>query len=309
MVLREQTDSQNENLENPLGALNDIVTDVSENIDSGLQLLEQNINQLKDDLLSSEMVATIAQIPIIGQIFSDVLADLNGSNTEIDSEQLQTRFHESAVNLGVELTPQQSEIFSWTAEARDFWNQHLPQGVPSMPPSVLAIMMSTFQIESRFNTQAANPHSSAAGLAQFLSGTWNGYKESTGPTLVENGICSQAELNAPNARTANPRLMIYMTYSYMIKSYQVLARNNLVQQGWDTPDLAYMLYVCHHHGAGDGPKYLRYRASNDPQEVARIRASMVNTWDGWTYGERMRTASNQWKNRLLSPEDENTAIT
>jgi hypothetical protein len=165
----------------------------------------------------------------------------------------------------------------------------------------MSVLFGTIQGESNFNFFAANRRSSARGLTQFISGTWNGYIERSGPLLVSQGIVTNEELMNPNARTENPRLMIYMTFSYMIRSYQALQRNGLVPNGWDTPDIAYMLYVCHHHGSGDGPKYLRYKASNDPAEVARIRATMSNTWDNWTYGDRVRRYSSEWDARFRSP--------
>lgn len=55
-------------------------------------------------------------------------------------------------------------------------------------PGDIDTVMRVIACESGFNPDAKNPRSSAAGIAQFLRGTWNWVAENTGsPTYAEGG--------------------------------------------------------------------------------------------------------------------------
>ena len=252
---RESTNSQEGT---PLRA-RDILGNFTDTINESLSTLESKFNEVSNNVKEA-LANIIKDVPILNEIFANFISEALEIGEEIDnlsSGELDSRVLERAENLGVELTETQRNIYNWSRESINFWNNNLPEGVPAMPPRAIGWLFGVFQSESNFRVDAANSRSSARGLGQFLTRTWDGYIERYGGKLVQENLFTQSQLQNPNARTENPKLMVYMTTKYLINSYQSLARNGLVPQGWQTPNIEFMLYVIHHHGSGDGPKYIK----------------------------------------------------
>jgi hypothetical protein len=281
--------------------IDDISNHVDSTIDSTLGDLEAKVSEAFDPV-KVNVASMLEQIPVLGVLMSDFIANLKAdglNTTAMAAPEVTTRFNEYISAAGVELTPVQREIFGWTQESIQFWNQNLPEGVPSMPPSVTGMMFGLMEKESGFNYTAANPNSSARGLGQFLTSSWRSYIEDFGP-LLQQGAFTAEEINNPNARTENPRLMVYMINRFIIRSYSRLSAKGFLPQGWQTENIEFMLYICHHHGAADGIRHLRYLQTNDPQEQQAIRQSMVNPQflDGWDYGETTAKSMRDWQARF-----------
>lgn len=280
------------------------VEELSSSIDENLTGLATKLNEIKETFLNSFGLNQI-EANGLANAFTSFLEALAGTGVVIANltpEQINTRFDEYAVNENVQLTPNQRMVFGYARESMSFWNNNLPSGVPSMPGNVMGMIFGIIQKESRFRFDAANPRSSARGLGQFLTSTWNGYIERYGPQLVASGVFTQEELNNPNARTENPRLMVFMINRYLIKSFESLNRAGFLPNGWQTENIEFMLYLCHHHGAGDAVKHLRYLQARTPEEKNRIRASMRNPQflDNWDYGEQTARVMSEWQSRFQS---------
>ncbi len=278
-----------------------LLDQMSVDIDQTLASLESSV-EIAKNRLKFDVATMLEQIPGMSLVFGEFIASLKASGQDIAAmtpAAVATGLTEYANASGVELTSNQREIFGWTQESIQFWNQNLPEGVPAMPPKVTGIMFGLMEKESGFEYAAANGSSSARGLGQFLTSSWRSYIVDFGPLLQQSAFTAE-EINNPNARTENPRLMVYMINRFILRSYSRLSAKGFLPQGWDTENIEFMLYICHHHGAGDGIKHLKYLQTNDPQEQLAIRESMVNPQflDGWDYGERTAQSMREWQARF-----------
>lgn len=137
-----------------------------------------------------------------------------------------------------------------------------------LPPAALAAIVDAEAAKRRdgsWNTHSRNPRSSAAGLGQFLSGTWEGEAERPGTWLNrvshERGWLDSAGRITADARAGLLALRYDATAS--IEATADYARRNLdrletagVRIGESAREIARAAYLGHHLGPGDSVRFL-----------------------------------------------------
>lgn len=154
-----------------------------------------------------------------------------------------------------------------------------------IPPAALAAIVdaeSARLADGSWNAGSRNPRSSAAGLGQFLSGTWVGEAERRGTWL--NGVATQrgwldrdgkvaAAVRAPLlALRFEPGASIQATADYARRSLDTLGRAG-VSIGSDTSGIARAAYLGHHLGTGDAIRFLRGGLGDE--RAARLLSAQV----------------------------------
>ncbi len=137
-----------------------------------------------------------------------------------------------------------------------------------IPPSALAAIVdaeSGKRPDGSWNSMSRNPRSSAAGLGQFLSGTWIGEAERPGTWL--NGVARErgwldgrgrVQAGARGALLAmryEPGAAIEATADYARSNLRRLERAGVVI-GADPASVASAAYLSHHLGPGDAVRFL-----------------------------------------------------
>lgn len=138
-----------------------------------------------------------------------------------------------------------------------------------LPPATLAAVVdaeAAKRPDGRWNLMSRNPRSSAAGLGQFLSGTWVGMAEQPGNYLNDlarkNGWLDGNNRVLSGAR--GPLLALRYNAEASINSIADYAQRNIRlirNAGIQTPDnaisMAQLAYLGHHLGPGDAIRYLK----------------------------------------------------
>ena len=120
--------------------------------------------------------------------------------------------------------------------------------------------------DGSWNLMSRNPRSSAAGLGQFLSGTWIGMAQKPGnwlyDTAMQKGWLTDNGRVKPSARSS--LLALRYDAEASINSIADYARSNItvirkagVRAGEDSQTLARIAYLGHHLGPGDAIRYLK----------------------------------------------------
>ncbi|MBB3032452.1 peptidoglycan-binding protein [Alteriqipengyuania lutimaris] len=138
-----------------------------------------------------------------------------------------------------------------------------------LPPATLAAIVdaeAAKRSDGSWNLMSRNPRSSAAGLGQFLSGTWIGMAQKPGNWLHdvarEKGWLNANGKVAPAARGS----LLALRYDADASIYSIAdyARSNIatirragVETGEDPQALARVAYLGHHLGPGDAIRYLK----------------------------------------------------
>ncbi len=144
-----------------------------------------------------------------------------------------------------------------------------------LPPALLATIVqaeATTGADGRWLTFSRNPRSSAAGLGQFLSGTWISEAERPGTRLHEiagdHGWLNGRGHVVSEARSA--LLQLRYDGDTAIHAIADYARKNLDQLraagltvGTSIESLAQSAYVGHHLGLGDAIRFLKGELSPD----------------------------------------------
>ncbi|GAA3699387.1 hypothetical protein GCM10022268_06980 [Sphingomonas cynarae] len=170
--------------------------------------------------------------------------------------------------------------------------------------------------DGSWQTWSRNPRSSAAGLGQFLAGTWQGMAEIPGTWLNQqargNGWLDAHGKVAAGARSAllalryDPAASINSVADYARRNIDGLARAGVTDRdtGGNTAQLA---YLGHHLGLGDAIRFMR---GGLPESRARV---LLNAQVGTAGSERRieaaggaRAAHRSWLmgylDRKFSPE-------
>lgn len=137
-----------------------------------------------------------------------------------------------------------------------------------LPPAALAAIVDAEAAKRRdgsWNTHSRNPRSSAAGLGQFLSGTWEGEAERPG-TWLNRVAHERGWLDAAGRVTAGaraPLLALRYDATASIEATADYARRNLdrldaagVRIGDSAREIARAAYLGHHLGPGDSVRFL-----------------------------------------------------
>ncbi|NIJ20850.1 hypothetical protein FHS95_002542 [Sphingomonas naasensis] len=164
----------------------------------------------------------------------------------------------SATGTGLQLGPnaRYAETFK-VAEART--------GLPASALAAIVDAEAAKAGDGSWNTHSRNPRSSAAGLGQFLSGTWVELAQTQGSWL--NGYASERGWLDGRGRlqTGNRAELLALRYDPKASILGVadLAKGNLdrlekagVRVRTDAETLAKAAYLGHHLGLGDAKKFL-----------------------------------------------------
>lgn len=139
-------------------------------------------------------------------------------------------------------------------------------GLPATTLAAIVDAEAAKRPDGSWNLMSRNPRSSAAGLGQFLSGTWIGMAQKPGTWLYDmaqqKGWLTESGRVAPAARGSLLALRYDATAS--INSIADYARSNIatirrsgVRTGDDPQALARIAYLGHHLGPGDAIRYLK----------------------------------------------------
>lgn len=147
-----------------------------------------------------------------------------------------------------------------------------------------------------WNTMSRNPRSSAAGLGQFLSGTWEQLAETSGTWLnqvaSQNGWLDGRGRVQPGARSE----LLALRYDGQASILGVadLAKMNLtrleqsgIRVNADAETLAKSAYLSHHLGLGDAKKFLA--GGIEPGRARMLLAAQIG---GGAADQRIATTGN-----------------
>lgn len=160
-----------------------------------------------------------------------------------------------AVQSAVRREPRKTPFTASTPAA---WADHVARAAErtGVPARILTGIINA-EVGSSWNPAARNPRSSAAGLGQFLAGTWLGEARRAGSWLNararELGLVDDAGRPAPDARER--LLALRHDGATMIEALADFTRENLrrLPAGGDPLRLA---YLAHHLGLADARRYL-----------------------------------------------------
>lgn len=158
-------------------------------------------------------------------------------------------------------------------------------GLPAAALAAIVDAEAAHRPDGSWNTHSRNPRSSAAGLTQFLSGTWTGEAERAGTWLNrvahDRGWIDGSGRVAPAARAA----LLALRYEPVaaIEAAADYARRNLdrlesagVRIGDSAREIARAAYLGHHLGAGDAVRFLSV-SGLAPQRASRLLAAQIGS--------------------------------
>ena len=139
-------------------------------------------------------------------------------------------------------------------------------GLPAATLAAIVDAEAAKRPDGSWNLHSRNPRSSAAGLGQFLSGTWIGMAQTPGNWLHD--VAQQKGWLTPSGRVApgakSPLLALRYEAEASINSIADYARSNIatirsagVATGEDPQALARTAYLGHHLGPGDAIRFLK----------------------------------------------------
>lgn len=156
-------------------------------------------------------------------------------------------------------------------------------GLPSAALAAIVDAEAAKRGDGSWNPHSRNPRSSAAGLGQFLAGTWEGEAERPGTWLNraahERGWLDQAGRVTSGARAELLALRYDATAS--IEATADYARRNLdrleaagVRIGDSAREIARAAYLGHHLGPGDSVRFLGVNGL-DPSRARRLLEAQI----------------------------------
>jgi len=154
-----------------------------------------------------------------------------------------------------------------------------------IPAAALATIVDAEAARGRdgsWNVHSRNPRSSAAGLGQFLSGTWEGEAERPGTWLNgearRRGWLNEAGQVSADARGSllalryDPEASINATADYARRNLQRLERAG-ADIGEGVAEIARAAYLGHHLGPGDAARFLT--GGLEPARARRLLNAQV----------------------------------
>ncbi len=150
-------------------------------------------------------------------------------------------------------------------------------GIPATALAAIVNAEAAKDSAGQWNVYSRNSRSSAAGLGQFLSRTWEGMAETRGTWLNQTAQAKGWLDRSGQVRTAARAELLQLRYNATasIETTADYARFNLktlqrsgVPTGEDPSAVARTAYLAHHLGAGDAIKYLKTGLTDE-------RASML----------------------------------
>ncbi len=139
-------------------------------------------------------------------------------------------------------------------------------GIPATALAAIVNAEAAKNSAGQWNTYSRNSRSSAAGLGQFLSRTWEGMAETRGTWLNQTAQAKGWLDRSGQVRSAARAELLQLRYNATasIETTADYARVNLktlqrsgVATGDDPSAVARTAYLAHHLGAGDAIKYLK----------------------------------------------------
>lgn len=155
-------------------------------------------------------------------------------------------------------------------------------GIPSAALSAIIGAEAGRDKNGAWNPLSRNPRSSAAGLGQFLSGTWLGLARQAGTWLNaharEAGLIDSAGTIAPGAKSAllamryDPQAAIESVADYARANVERLRHAN-ASIGESTSEIARAAYIGHHLGSGDAIRF--YNGRLDANRAAHLLSAQI----------------------------------
>lgn len=139
-------------------------------------------------------------------------------------------------------------------------------GIPATALAAIVNAEAAKDSAGQWNTYSRNSRSSAAGLGQFLSRTWEGMAETRGTWLNQTAQAKGWLDRSGQVRSAARAELLQLRYNATasIETTADYARANLktlersgVSTGEDPSAVARTAYLAHHLGPGDAIKYLK----------------------------------------------------
>ena len=139
-------------------------------------------------------------------------------------------------------------------------------GIPAAALAAIVDAEAGKGCDGAWKTASRNPRSSAAGLGQFLGGTWQGEAERAGTWLHDvaakqgwlgdNGRVLPAARSALLALRYDGAASIHATADYALRSVAQLQHAG-IEIGSDVVTVARAAYLGHHLGTGDAIRFLK----------------------------------------------------
>jgi hypothetical protein len=157
-------------------------------------------------------------------------------------------------------------------------------GIPAPALAAIVNAEAAKDADGRWQTYSRNPRSSAAGLGQFLSGTWVGEAERAG-TWLHNVAAGKGWLDGSGKVTSEARsALLALRYDggTAIQAAADYAKANLthlraagIQIGDSVESIAQSAYVGHHLGLGDAIRFLS--TGLDPARARILLRAQIGT--------------------------------
>jgi len=139
-------------------------------------------------------------------------------------------------------------------------------GLPAPALAAIVDAEAAKRPDGSWNLMSRNPRSSAAGLGQFLSGTWIGMAQQPGNWLYDTAMQKGWLTESGRVKSSARGSLLALRYDAeaSINSIADYARSNIavirkagVAAGEDAQALARLAYLGHHLGPGDAIRYLK----------------------------------------------------
>ena len=244
---------------------------------NALSASQKRLWQAAMGTVGPDAAAKLPQNPDMEKLDLDTLLELSGRATqprpmaavlhspefrEIDLRSLEG--NEAAPVSGLTLDPARLGANARHAPALERAAERT--GIPATALAAIVNAEAAKDSAGQWNTYSRNSRSSAAGLGQFLSRTWEGVAETRGTWLNQTAQAKGWLDRSGQVRSAARAELLQLRYNATasIETTADYARANLktlersgVSTGEDPSAVARTAYLAHHLGPGDAIKYLK----------------------------------------------------